>query len=85
MVLWSRRCIALSVDNNIMQAMTAKTIEGVSGRYYADGKEVVPSAAAQDHELAERLCMATSQLLQGGSPVKTSTSSTTRTTDSVSE
>ena len=52
------------------QAMTAKAIEGMSGQYFADGKEMEPSAAAQDGELAERLCMATSQLLQGGSPAK---------------
>lgn len=50
--------------------MTAKAIEGMSGQYFADGKEMEPSAAAQDGELAERLCMATSQLLQGGSPAK---------------
>ena len=61
----------------VMQAMTAKAVEGVSGQYFADGKQVEPSATAQDSELAERLCMATSQLLQGGSPAKSGDSAST--------
>jgi hypothetical protein len=55
------------------QAMTAREIEGASGHcYYADGKAVEPSATARDDELAERLCMATSQLLQGGCAIVSS-------------
>jgi hypothetical protein len=63
--------------------MTAKAIEGVSGQYFADGKEVEPSATAQDNELAERLCMATSQLLQGGSSTKSSDSGTSGSTETI--
>ena len=61
------RIVATSV---VTQAMTAEVIEGVSGQYFADGKQIQPSATAQDNELAERLCTATSQLLQGGSSAK---------------
>ena len=63
------RCVA-TLGVLLFQAMTARDIEGMTGQYFADGKEMEPSAAAQDSELAEQLCMATSQLLQGGTPAE---------------
>jgi NAD(P)-dependent dehydrogenase (short-subunit alcohol dehydrogenase family) len=57
---------AAEAAEGVVWAMTATDIEGESGKYYADGRAVEPSVAAQDDELAEALCMATSQLLSGG-------------------
>ena len=70
LLTWPVRALYLRTPaeaaEGVVWALTAETIVGESGNYYADGVAVEPSAAAQDDELAERLCMATTQLLQGG-------------------
>ena len=73
-VTWPVRALylrpAAEAAEGVVWAVTARGIEGQSGKYYADGKVVDPSEAAQDDELAEALCMATSQLLAGGNTTR---------------
>jgi retinol dehydrogenase-14 len=47
---------------------TAPEAEGISGRYFADGKETKPGGAALDDVLAERLWTATERLVARAAP-----------------
>eukprot|EP01048_Picozoa_sp_COSAG05_P005855 COSAG05_NODE_359_length_10803_cov_14.909193_6_plen_372_part_00 len=50
----------------VVFALTAASIEGSTGKYFADGVQVTPSDAAQCDDLAERLCKVTSGLIASG-------------------
>ena len=82
LLTWPVRALYLRTPaeaaEGVVWALTAEAVGGESGSYYADGVAVEPSAAAQDDELAERLCMATTQLLQGGNCGSARTSSEDR-------